>query len=135
MECDSVYLTNVNGTLYFTGSRRVLAIMCINTPQALPPNQPPVAGNFSLNAAQGGVALVDGWNFTDPEGDQAQSIKITALPSHGTLFRDADSDNVIDTGEAVALDQMIPGPRPRRPTWSSTSRRAAISGLTRSSMW
>ena len=34
-------------------------------------------------------------------------MEITDLPDHGTLFLDADSDNVVDPGEVVTLNQQI----------------------------
>ena len=82
-----------------------------------PVQDPPVPGNFALSVDEGTVATLDGWNFTDPDGDQAQSITVTALPTHGTLFLDSDADNVIDSGENILAGDVI--------TWDD----AFISGL------
>ena len=49
-----------------------------------PDNQSPDAGNFSVVVNEDTAVRVTGWNFTDAEGNQAQSIRITDLPDHGT---------------------------------------------------
>lgn len=53
------------------------------------------------------VLIVDGWHYVDPEDDPAQSVKITSLPEHGTLFLDQDGDNTIDAGEAINTGQVV----------------------------
>jgi hypothetical protein len=67
----------------------------------------PVAGDFTLSVKEDTVVTVSKWTFTDPNGDSAQSIRITDLPDHGTLFLDANANSVLDTGEAVSLNQVI----------------------------
>ncbi|MBI5570044.1 MAG: DUF4347 domain-containing protein [Desulfomonile tiedjei] len=108
-----IHMTNVNGTLYFFAQSSGLGYEPWRYVPGTTPNQPPVAGNFALNGAQGVAVPVDGWNFTDPDGDPAQSITVTNLPDRGTLFRDANTNNAIDAGEAVALNQVI--------TWADAS--------------
>ena len=77
------------------------------TVTATPPNQAPVAGNFVASLNQDSIVKLAGWNFTDADGDSAQSIQITKLPDHGTLFKDVNNNNILDTGEAVSLNQVI----------------------------
>ena len=48
------------------------------------------------------------FGFTDPvEGDSFNRVRITNLPTVGTLFLDANGDGVVDGGEAVVDDQFI----------------------------
>ncbi|AFM28093.1 polysaccharide deacetylase family protein [Desulfomonile tiedjei] len=68
---------------------------------------PPVAGDFAVSVNEDIVATVSQWTFTDPNGDSAQSIRITDLPDHGTLFLDANTNNILDANEAVSLNQVI----------------------------
>lgn len=77
------------------------------TVTVLPPNDPPEAGAFTTTAVQGSVVTVNGWNYTDAQGDAATSVRIDAIPQNGTLFLDANNDDVIDCGETIALGQVI----------------------------
>ncbi|MDQ7781622.1 MAG: Ig-like domain-containing protein, partial [Desulfomonilaceae bacterium] len=67
----------------------------------------PTAGDFSASVAEDAVVTLGGWNFTDLNGDAAQSITITGLPTNGTLFVDANGNNQVDAGEAVVLNDEI----------------------------
>jgi len=73
----------------------------------LAPAAGPKANDFCLDSVENTSAVLSGWDFTNADGHGAASIKITNLPDHGTLFRDADGDNVIDAGEGAALNQVI----------------------------
>ncbi|HOT13928.1 MAG TPA: Ig-like domain-containing protein [Bacteroidales bacterium] len=47
-------------------------------------------------------------HFTDADGDAMTQIQIgAALPANGTLYRDANSNGVVDAGEAVAANAVI----------------------------
>ncbi len=47
--------------------------------------------------------------FTDPdEGDSLQSIQITAEPAAGTLYLDANANDLPDENEPIVRDQIIP---------------------------
>ncbi|AFM24557.1 tandem-95 repeat protein [Desulfomonile tiedjei] len=72
-------------------------------------NQAPDAGNFGVSVNEDSVVTITGWNFTDAEGNQAQAIRITDLPDHGTLFIDANDNNQVDPGEAIALQSWQGG--------------------------
>ena len=67
----------------------------------------PVAGNFQVSVNEDTVVTLSAWNFTDANGDAAQSIAITNLPGHGTIFNDANGNNQIDAGEAVVVNTAI----------------------------
>ena len=75
------------------------------TVNATPDN--PVAKDFALVVNEDTVKTVTGWAFTTVDGTTAQSIKVVSLPVHGTLFIDANGDNKVDSGEVVALNQVI----------------------------
>ncbi|MFH0823927.1 MAG: Ig-like domain-containing protein [Pseudomonadota bacterium] len=70
-------------------------------------NEAPAAGVFTVTGAEDTAVVVDGWNYTDPDGDQAAVVRVTALPQNGTLFLDADGDNVVDPGEEIAAGREI----------------------------
>jgi len=71
-------------------------------------NRAPVALSFVESGREQSVLVVDGWSYTDADGDPAVSIWINSLPANGTLFLDADGDAAIDTGEAIGVGQTIP---------------------------
>jgi PKD repeat protein len=61
----------------------------------------------STNEDTNHVFAASEFQFADPDtGDSLQSVEITSLPDTGTLFLDADGDDVND-GEAVAANQRI----------------------------
>lgn len=47
------------------------------------------------------------FGFSDIDGDSLSAVVISALPSNGTLYLDANSDGNIDGGEAVFATQAI----------------------------
>ena len=67
----------------------------------------PIAGDFDFSVKEDHVKTISGWKFDDADGDAAQSIKITALPQHGTLFLDSNDDGQVDAGEALSLNQIV----------------------------
>ena len=66
-------------------------------------NDPPVAGVFSSTGNEESVIVIDGWNFTDAEGDDASHIGVSVLSGDGTLFIDTDDDNMVGAGEVVKV--------------------------------
>ncbi|AFM27770.1 Ca2+-binding protein, RTX toxin [Desulfomonile tiedjei DSM 6799] len=70
-------------------------------------NDPPQAGTFTETLTQGTVVAIDGWNYTDAQGDTATAIRIDTLPSSGTLFHDTNNNDIIDAGEIIAQGQVI----------------------------
>ena len=91
--------TGAGGALY--GADKSINVAVQTVPAA------PVAGNFQVAATEDIVKTVSGWNFTDANGDPAQSTLVTKLPVNGTLFRDANANNVIDAGEAIVVNTAI----------------------------
>lgn len=54
------------------------------------------------------VFAVTDFNFADVDtGDTLAQVQITTLPIKGKLYLDADSDGVVDTGEAVSVSQVV----------------------------
>jgi ELWxxDGT repeat protein len=70
-------------------------------------NAPPVAGSFAVTTNEDTVKVVSGWSFTDVEKNVGSAIEIIRLPDQGTLFLDANKNNMIDSGEQITLNQMI----------------------------
>ncbi|HAP63911.1 MAG TPA: hypothetical protein DCR93_31970, partial [Cytophagales bacterium] len=48
------------------------------------------------------------FNFSDVDGDVLAAIEITTLETTGELFLDGDTDDIVDGGEEVTLNQVIP---------------------------
>ena len=82
-------------------------------------NDPPVAGTFTETGFEDAVLVVDGWNFTDVEGDAAAYVGVTALPGNGTLFLDRNENDRVDGGEAVRL--FDPGDNTTWIEWTDAS--------------
>jgi ELWxxDGT repeat protein len=93
--------TGSGGPLY--GANQTVAI---NVQTTVAPAVP-VAGNFQASVNEDAAVTLSGWNFTDANGDAAQSILVTNLPGSGTLFRDANANNQFDAGEAVVVNTEI----------------------------
>lgn len=47
------------------------------------------------------------FNFSDADGGSLSSVRIDTLPGAGTLFVDANGNNVVDGGEAVSASDVI----------------------------
>ncbi|MEJ3959405.1 tandem-95 repeat protein [Brachymonas sp. G13] len=75
-----------------------------------PVNDPPSGtDNVVLhNENSNYVFTANDFGFSDPvEGNAFTGVKITTLPGAGTLYRDADGDGVIDTGEALTAGTVV----------------------------
>ncbi|WKN43072.1 tandem-95 repeat protein [Tunicatimonas pelagia] len=73
-------------------------------------NDPPSSSNntVSTNEDTDKVFVVTDFPFTDVDaGASLDHVEITALPTVGTLFLDADNDGEVDSGETVSLNQDI----------------------------
>ncbi|GEM_PF-4514943 len=94
------YATNSAGTSY--GSDLTFTTTSIS-------NTAPTASNNTINAIQNTnfVFATSYFNYTDADNDVISLIQITALPTLGTLYNDADLDNVVDGGETVALNGTV----------------------------
>jgi gliding motility-associated-like protein len=80
-----------------------------NVSMAISNNTPPVIQAFTKNANEDtdlAYAIID-FNspptYTDAESNALSNVQIISLPANGTLYRDADSDGVVDGGEASAI--------------------------------
>lgn len=70
------------------------------------PNAAPTSANASVSVPASAVralALSD-FPFSDTDGDAFASLLITALPTQGTLFLDANNDGVVDAGEQIQIN-------------------------------
>jgi large repetitive protein len=93
--------TGAGGPLYGVDQTVAISVQPVVVPAV------PVAGNFQATVNEDTAVTLSGWNFTDANGDQAQSILVTNLPGGGTLFRDANANNQFDAGEAVVVNTEI----------------------------
>lgn len=81
----------------------------VNT-QALT-NAAPTASSFS--ASQGPYEdltytfATSNFSYSDGDGDPLSHVRITSLPGAGTLYVDADNDNTLDAGEALATNGTV----------------------------
>ena len=85
-----------------TGVTSVVSITAVN--------DLPTTGNLTLSAIEDIVYTFSSDNFTFSDVDSADSIsavKITTLETTGTLYVDADNDDTYDSGEDVAINDII----------------------------
>ncbi len=70
-------------------------------------NRPPTAANKTLTTNEDVAVTIStaDLGYSDPDGDVLSKITINTIPAEGTLFLDADGDNQVDTGEALAADE------------------------------
>ena len=74
-----------------------------------PINAAPTAANNTLTTHEDSrvaVATSD-LGYSDSDGDPLDHITLTSLPSAGTLFLDANGNDLYDVGEAVSLNEQI----------------------------
>lgn len=70
------------------------------------PNAAPTSGNATA-AAVANAPLVFGladFPFADTDGDTFASLRVTTLPTEGTLFLDLNADGVADTNEVLQIN-------------------------------
>ena len=79
------------------------------TVDVTPVNDIPTTGNQTVTANEDTdyVFVVSDFPYTDPENAPLDHIQITVLPTQGTLFVDANDNQVIDTNEAVAANDDV----------------------------
>ncbi len=70
---------------------------------------------------------------TTGSGKTIQFIRIVSLPANGTLWLDADNDNVLDDGETVLVNQTITTANLAKLRYSPNKDWAGATGLDRSS--
>ncbi|SHO65357.1 MBG domain-containing protein, partial [Algoriphagus zhangzhouensis] len=76
-----------------------------------PPNTPPTASSFT--AANGPYENLtytfstSMFGYSDIDGDPLSHILIESLPASGVLFLDINDNNVVNSGEEVAVNQQI----------------------------
>jgi len=72
-------------------------------------NTLPTAANVSgtINEDNIKTFAASEFNYTDADNDPLSIIQITSLPSRGTLFNDANLNNVVDAGETILLNGEI----------------------------
>ncbi len=73
-------------------------------------NDPPTASNntVSTNEDTDKVFAASEFNFSDEDsGDTLSQVQITSIPSAGTLYNDANTDGVVDGGEALSNDDVV----------------------------
>ncbi|MBN2758395.1 MAG: hypothetical protein JXR51_14575, partial [Bacteroidales bacterium] len=81
----------------------------------------------SINEDNDKVFIAGDFSYSDPNGDPFTQIMITGLESTGTLFYDADNDNVIDGGENVVINQIITVPNIPRLKFRPNSNESGVS--------
>ncbi|MCP4757136.1 MAG: hypothetical protein GY866_40245, partial [Proteobacteria bacterium] len=74
-----------------------------------PQNDPPTATANTVNTSEDTDKVFGSgdFGFSDPDGDTLTRIQITVLESAGALYFDADSNNSVDSGEDIVVDQEI----------------------------
>lgn len=74
------------------------------------PNTAPITGNVEISSIEDTAYVFNSslFPFSDIDhGDALQSVRITALPTVGNLFLDADDSGTQDGNEAIVQDQEI----------------------------
>ena len=77
-------------------------------------NQPPTTGNQTININHASTHVFTSANFTtettpafsDPEGDNAEDLKITGLPANGTLLNDG---NPVKINDVISFTDITAG--------------------------
>jgi hypothetical protein len=72
-------------------------------------NNPPTAGNVTVNAIQNTdyVFRVANFNYVDTDNDLMSFLKITTLPNAGILFKDVNTNGAIDNGEVLSINDTV----------------------------
>ncbi|MBW1650875.1 MAG: hypothetical protein JRJ44_09440, partial [Deltaproteobacteria bacterium] len=78
-------------------------------------NNAPTTDNIEVTAPKNSSYAFKSTDFTDAasgdykdqDGDAFAGIQIAALPDSGTLYNDADGDNIIDSGENINVGDTI----------------------------
>ena len=75
----------------------------------VPVNDAPTAADKTLTTNEDTPVTVTtaDLGYTDLDGDALSRITVTIIPAAGTLFLDADTDGVIDAGEALAANAQV----------------------------
>ncbi len=109
-------MANENGTSYTTFDFKVhdgteySASAYTMTIDVTAVNDPPTAANntVSTNEDTDKTLAAGDFNFSDVDAaDTLSQVQITAIPGTGTLFNDANTDGVIDGGEALSNDDVV----------------------------
>jgi hypothetical protein len=74
-----------------------------------PRNIPPTASNGSINGGQNVdyVFGVSSFNYADVDNDVMRKIQVTSLPVSGTLFKDANTNGLVDGGESISVNDSV----------------------------
>lgn len=108
LENFTLYLSNIDGAI-FPGHAATLSI-----PMSIIDNdneKNPTTANDTISVKEDSTFTFSSANFpfTDPGPGNTifTSVTVLTLPALGTLWLDADADNVLDAGEAVAANAII----------------------------
>lgn len=82
----------------------VLVTITIN-----PANDAPVAADktFTTPFFADIVFVYTDFSYSDVEGDAMTALQIASMPSAGTLYVDANTDNIADAGEEIVLNSIV----------------------------
>jgi hypothetical protein len=78
--------------------------------EALAVNNPPTTTDNTLTTEEDSdrIFVASDFNFSDVDtGDSLQAVRIDTLPTEGTLYVDANNNSIIDTGETLALENIV----------------------------
>ena len=72
-------------------------------------NTAPTASNSTVNVGQNAVYTLETavFNYYDDNSDELSLVRINTVPTNGTLFIDANANNIADGGEAVTNGNTI----------------------------
>ena len=70
---------------------------------------PTVSGDLGATVAEGGVVALATADLagTDAEQPDGLKVKLTSAPTHGTLFRDANGNGKVDSGETLTATSQF----------------------------
>lgn len=76
---------------------------------AVPANNPPTAASFSASATEDSTFTfsITNFSYADSDGDPLNNLLIEGIPSAGTLYVDANNNDLFDAGEQLSNGSSV----------------------------